>query len=257
MRRIPRDIVRTGGSPRGAPDTPSVLLLSLGAATQTSTRSSSGRHRQLLPHSRCYPTGLSQSVRPLPLVLNSGSRPCPTPHTGSSGRDGLSKNEGYPSQHRDCWAAGRQQQPLEAWQPASWALMPLPTLPAREAANRHPRVHDPGSSMGSASDNICVTGNTVCPMVVKGPVRTPGEGGRGMELREKANGRFPHSTALGDQTGPLFCSAPGPSRALSPERGTQEALDSAEPHTPCRLPREHQLPHAGLRAQKHPVAQAQ
>lgn len=86
--------------------------------------------------------------------------------------------------------------------------------------------------MGSASDNICVIGNTVCLMAVRGPVRTLGEGGRGMELGEKANGRFPHGTALGDQTGPLFCSAPEPSRALSPERGTQEALDSAESHTP-------------------------
>lgn len=51
-----------------------------------------------------------------------------------------------------------------------------------------------------------------------------------MELRGKANGRFPRGTALGDQTGPLFYSATEP--ALSPEHGTRGALGSAEPHTP-------------------------
>lgn len=31
-------------------------------------------------------------------------------------------------------------------------------------------------------------------------------GARGMELREQANGRFPHETALADRIGTLFCS---------------------------------------------------
>lgn len=55
-------------------------------------------------------------------------------------------------------------------------------------------------------------------------------GTRGTELREKANGRFPHGTALGDQTGPLFYSATESS--LSPEHGTREALGSAQARTP-------------------------
>lgn len=75
--------------------------------------------------------------------------------------------------------------------------------------------------MGSASDNVCVIGNTVCLMPVKRLVRM-WQGKRGMELREKANGRSPHGAALGDQTGLLFYSATG--LALSPERGTREAL---------------------------------
>lgn len=54
----------------GAPDAPSAVLLTLGAAAHTSTRSLSGRHRQLLAHFRSHPTALSQSVRSLLFFLS-------------------------------------------------------------------------------------------------------------------------------------------------------------------------------------------
>lgn len=87
--------------------------------------------------------------------------------------------------------------------------------------------------MGSASDDVCVIGNTVCLMAVTGPVRTRGWGQGGMELRGKANGRFPHGTARSDQTGTLFYSATeagSEPRARLGEQGAPEALGSAEPH---------------------------
>lgn len=39
-------------------------------------------------------------------------------------------------------------------------------------------------------------------------------GTRGMELREQANGRFPHEIALADRIGTLFCSVTELARAL-------------------------------------------
>lgn len=47
-----------------------------------------------------------------------------------------------------------------------------PDSPSLRSTKRHPCAHDPGSFMGSASDNVCVIGNTVCLVPVKGLVKT-------------------------------------------------------------------------------------
>lgn len=86
-------------------------------------------------------------------------------------------------------------------------------------------------------------------MVVEGPVRTRGGGvSRGMELREKANGRVPRGTAQAIKQDRYSIHQQSP--ALSPEHGTQEALGS--PELLSRLTGEHvKSLTPGLVAQAH------
>lgn len=125
------------------------------------------------------------------------------------------------------WAAGKQQQPLRTWQSSSWALMPLLT-PAGEAAKCHLHVHDPGSSTGSALDNVCVTGNIVCLMAIKGPVWTCGGSlmGQHWVIEQEHYSTQPQSPSLSPERGWVSEVLRGPS---APQH----------PAVPCQVPQEH------------------